>query len=642
MLRHDPDVYLRGSYVVLDFEVCVNDGQYGSAQDPRNQLHLACWKRSGHSGGHVEHKFGNELEQNELVSLLSDPANKPDFIVAHNGAYELAWLRRLGVDIEDIVLFDTLLAEYVLCGNRASPDDKTGLAPIPISLDACCRRRGMIQKDAIVDIWMKNGIPVSDMPSAWLLGRCRLDVRSTETLFISQREALRQSNRLPVLYTRCLLTPVLVDVESQGMCLDPKRVQEKHTETSKLLQEKEAELQQLTGGINWKSSKQVGTYLYECLGFAELKDRRGEPKRTDTGLRLTDAKTLLALKAETPEQKAFINLRGAASKLASALSKNLDYFKHACDNTGGIFHARFNQAITATHRLSSSGNASDAGSVQFQNLPRAFKPLFCARKPEWLVMEIDGSGLEFRVAAFLGDDKQAREDLNNPGWDPHLTTASYMYGIPYDKLYADWRAGDKKADAMRTAAKSETFKPLYGGNKGTKAQERWYAGFRERYSDLARVQSGWVASVLYGKRLITPWGLRYYWPNAKVNNQGYCNVTASVYNYPIQALATAEIIPIALRYFWDATAELRLSGLMRIVNTVHDSVVVELDPVCVEEVKRKALQSFGADVYSYLKTVYGMDFDITLGAGIKLGKHWGEGIEESYNMPPAGGIVRIK
>ena len=642
MRQHDPNVYFSDNYLVLDFEVDVCGGQYGSAQDPRNQLHLAAWKRSGHFGGHVEHKFGNELEQNELVSLLSDPATRPDFIVAHNAGYELAWLKRMGVDIEKLVVFDTLLAEYVLCGNRAAPDDKTGLAPIPISLDACCRRRGMKQKDAIVDIWMKNHIVASSMPSTWLRQRCEQDVTSTELLFLSQRDSLRTSNRLPVLYTRCLLTPVLVDVESQGMCLDPERVQAAHSAAVKSLTVLEQDLQALTGGINWRSSKQVAEYLYDKLKFKELTDRRGEPKRTDTGARSTDAKTLLALKAETPEQKAFIDLRGAASKLASSLSKNLDYFKYACDNSNGIFHARFNQAITATHRLSSSGVPSDAGSVQFQNLPRAFKPLFCARKPEWLVMEIDGSGLEFRVAAFLGDDKQAREDLNNPGWDPHLTTASYMYGIPYDKLYADWRAGDKKADATRYAAKPETFKPLYGGNKGTAAQERWYAGFRERYKDLAAVQSRWVADVRVSRKLVTPWGLRYYWPNAKVNNQGYCNVTASVYNYPIQALATAEIIPVSLWYFWAATAELRRSGRLRIINTIHDSVVVELDPACVEEVKQMALDSFGRDTYSYLKSVYGMNFDITLGCGIKVGRHWGEGIEESYNMPPGGKTERIK
>jgi DNA polymerase I-like protein with 3'-5' exonuclease and polymerase domains len=635
-LQPNPDVYFSKNYLVLDFEVDVRDGQYGASLDPRNQLALACWKEgeSGQTSGH----WGGEFEQKQLLKAVK----KADFLVAHNAKYELGWLKRMGADLESIIVFDTLLAEYVLAGNLASPDDKTGVPPLSLSLDACCRRRGLKQKDRIVDLWMKNGIPVSDMPPRWVEDRCRQDVMTTEQLFLSQRESLRRSNRLPVLYTRCLLTPVLADMETQGMCLDAERVSTTYSEYSEALVKLDQQMSALTGGINWRSPKQAAEFIYDKLGFKERAGKRGEPIRTASGGRATDNKTLATFKAETPEQEQFLQLRKDIGRVASALSKNLEYFKHACDNTEGIFHARFHQAVTATHRLSSSGLPGPAGSVQFQNLPRTFKSLFRARRDNWQVMEIDGSQLEFRVAAYLGQDRAARADLLNPGWDAHIVTASYMYGIPYDDLYARWKAGDKKADAMRTSAKAETFKPLYGGNKGTAAQERWYRGFRDRYMDLARVQEGWVAEVREKLRLITPWGLRYYWPRARVNNQGYCNVTASVYNYPVQALATAEIIPIALVYFWHATAHLRAGGLLRIVNTVHDSVVCELSPGVVEETKKIALDSFTTKVYSYLKDVYALDFDVPLGATLKVGEHWGEGTEESYNVFNDGTTERVK
>jgi DNA polymerase I-like protein with 3'-5' exonuclease and polymerase domains len=183
---------------------------------------------------------------------------------------------------------------------------------------------------------------------------------------------------------------------------------------------------------------------------------------------------------------------------------------------------------------------------------------------------------------------------------------------------------------------------VYGGSKGTPEQERWYKGFRERYSDLAKVQSNWVAEVLHSRRLITPWGLRYYWPNATVSKTGYCNVTASVYNYPVQALATAEIIPVALVALWQSTKNLRAAGRLRVVNTVHDSVVIECAPDVVSELRQIALDSFGRDTYAYLKSVYGLDFDVALGCGIKIGSHWGTGTEESYNMPPGGKVERVK
>lgn len=634
MFAPDVSIYNSPHYLVLDMEVDVRDGGYGSAQDSRNQLALACWKRNGQLSGH----FGNELEQNQLLEAVISA----DFIVAHNAKYELAWLQRMGVDIEDLVVFDTMLAEYVLSGNLAAMDSKDGTKRVEISLDACCRRRGMKPKDRIVDIWMKNGIPVSDMPSSWLLARCKKDVLDTEALFLSQRVSLNQSKRLPVLYTRCLLTPVLVDVESQGMKLDAARVLQEHTKVTTSLIALESQLSTLTGGINWKSSKQVGEYLYDTLKFRELTDRRGEPIRTDSGKRATDSKTLAKLRASTPEQSSFLELRATASKLASALSKNLDYFKHACETNDGVIYGKFNQAVTATNRLSSSGVPTEAGSAQFQNMPRAFKSLFTAREEGWKVMEIDGSGLEFRIAAYLGNDRQARADLANPKWDPHITSAAEMNGLDPDEMFKAWKAGDKRAGELRTAAKEHTFAPLFGKERGNAKEEKWYKEFRRRYSDLGETQKGWVSEVLLRKRLITPWGLRFYWPTARVDNGGYCNVQNSIFNYPIQALATAEIIPVALVYFWHATSHLRESNLLRITNTVHDSVVVELHPDCVSEVRQIAIDSFGKMCYAYLKRVYNMDFDVALGVGIKIGSHWGEGVEESYNVPLDGTCVKIK
>lgn len=631
----NPDIYLSERYLVLDVEVEVRDGRFGSAMDKRNQLALACWRGAGETESH----WGGEFDQERLAEAIS----KCDFIVAHHTKYELGWLSRMGVDTSSIPVFDTLLAEYVLAGNLASTDEKTGLPPLSLSLDTCCRRRGMKQKDKVVDLWMKEGIPVSDMPRKWVEDRCRQDVETTEQLFLSQRRALSLTNRLAVLYTRCALTPVLVDMESQGVCLDPSRVDAAFVSYTERLQTLEAQMSSMTGGINWRSSKQAGEFIYDTLGFKELRDRRGEPKRTASGSRATDQKTLQLLSAETAEQREFLELRRELGKTSAALSKNLTYFQHACEHSEGIFHAQFNQAVTATHRLSSSGLPTVAGSVQFQNLPRAFKPLFRAREAAWRIMEIDGAQLEFRVAAQLGGDRQAIADIADPEFDAHLTTASYMFQKPYEELLARYRAGDKKVGELRTQAKPETFKPLFGGSKGTAAQERWYKGFRERYKDLAKVQEGWVSAVRKDLRLVTPWGLRYYWPRAKVSNSGYLNVTASVYNYPIQGFATAEIIPIALVGFWHATSLLRSSHRIRIVNTVHDSVVVEYHPDVEEELKQIALDNFGRFCYDYLQNVYNYTFDkVPLGVGIKCGEFLGEGVEEAFNIYQNGKVEKLK
>jgi DNA polymerase I-like protein with 3'-5' exonuclease and polymerase domains len=254
------------------------------------------------------------------------------------------------------------------------------------------------------------------------------------------------------------------------------------------------------------------------------------------------------------------------------------------------------------------------------------------------MVEIDGSQLEFRVAADLGKDKQAIEDILNPDFDAHVQSAAIMNGIPYDEFLREYRAGSKQHKNLRTAAKVDTFKPLYGGESGTKKQKKWYKEFKERYQGIADAQHGWVNEVLSTKRLITEWGMRYYWPRAKVGRDGYVNVKSSVYNYPVQAFATAEIIPIAVASLWH---QLHGRDDVRIVNTVHDSVILEVRPDAVEAVSKAGIQAFGVDVYDYLREVYDYEFTVPLGCGITVGTHWSEGIEESYNIWPNGKVEKV-
>lgn len=613
----DPNVYCSDNYTVVDIEVDTSQGDFGRPIYPANRGLLACWRTKE---GILKKCWGNELEWGELYDDIANAR----FIVAHNSKYELSWFLRAGIDISHILPFDTQLAEYVLLGNLVSGHADSGIPPTSISLDSCAARRGWSRKDPIVDLLMEHRINPRDMPRKWLEDRCFQDVLTTHELFKHQREALKSSNRLPVLYTRCLLVPVLADIQAQGMQLDNERVQTVYAEYASKSGEMEQRISVQTGGINVNSSKQLGEYLYDKLGFEEIRDRRGNPKRTPTGSRKTDSKTLAILGAESEPQRTFISLYKEQSRLADAISKNLRFFKGICDDFSGKFYADLNQTRTATHRLSSTGISTAYGGVQFQNLPKAFKRLFKASTAGWYIAETDGSQLEFRVAAYLGDDTQARADIDNPDFDAHITSGAAKEDIEYDILLARYREGDKKAKEIRDAAKPDTFKPLYGGSKGTKKQERWYSEFKRRYSGLAETQKQWVSTVLHDKKLVTPWGLTFFFPNARMSKSGYVNVGNAVYNYCIQALATAEIIPIALVYLYHSILAAGLGSKVKFVNTVHDSVVCEIAPDVVDEYKRIAGECFTTRVYAYLRKVYKMEFDVPLAAETKIGQFWGE------------------
>ena len=617
----DTDYYWTPNFLVLDFEIDTSHGDYGHPVHPDNGMLLACWNLGPHHPAFEDEDKVYYLWANEYgLALLLEHLNAADLLVAHNAKYELGWLLRCGFDISTILVYCTKIGEYVLRGN---------LKHISTSLDACCRRRKWVAKDPVVDHMMSRGVNPTEIPRPWLLGRCVQDVLSTRDLFFDQRGDLESSDRLALVYTRCLLSPVLAEMEMEGMALDPELVYAEHAEMSARLSALEVELQRLAD-INWNSDLQVAEYVYEKLGFEELTNKKGEPIRTDGGKPKTDKDTLAALQAHTPEQKSFKEVYQEYNAVSSRLSKYLDFYYAVCKQQGGVFSATFNQTTTKTHRLSSSGmripfehREGKSGGTQFQNQPREYKKFFCAKRPGHLFTEEDGSGLEFRVAGLVGNDQQIKDDINNPDFDPHYQSAMVMGG--YDSY-------DQVTKEERTAAKADTFKPLFGGESGTKHQKRYYEAFKKRYSGLAQTQEKWLYEALNTKRLVLPWGMQFFYPHIKMDNSGYVNERTKIFNGPIQSFATAEIIPIQAVYLYHY---LKVNPHVEayLVNTVHDSVLAEVHPESLQEYTKLVVDSWG-QVFHYVEDMYGMQLEgMPLGTEISSGTHWGTpDHEEAYNI----------
>ncbi len=159
----DPEaLYGSSNYIVLDFETDTGGGTYGSAIKPDNGIVLACWKLAT---GQINRLWGSEFQMEPLLEAISHA----DFLVAHNAKYELMWLKRCGLDLSQVMVFDTKIAEYVLLGNLASGDDYN--KPRSTSLGACATRRGMPAKDPVVDVLIRNGHNPVGLPRTWLEGR---------------------------------------------------------------------------------------------------------------------------------------------------------------------------------------------------------------------------------------------------------------------------------------------------------------------------------------------------------------------------------------------------------------------------------------------------------------------------------------
>lgn len=624
------------TWLAFDKETTTKD--FGSPLVAENRLVLTAWRPEG----------GVTCDAPpEAMGDFWRAVEEADVLVAQNAKFEAGWMHRMGYDPTGKVWWDTMLAEkLLLCGKSA-----------PLNLGAMARRYGIPDKEEIIDRQFKAGVDTLDMSPRLVRARCRRDVRTTARIYLAQRKRAEALGLTRVIETRCLLTPILAVMEAAGMHLDRERVTDEYRVASEHLGQVRANLEKLVGGINLRSPAQKAHFFYGTLGLPEETDYKGRPRRGKPskqfpdGVPKTDKAAVARLErlATTPEQLAFFALMREHAKLDARLSKNLEFFYGiVTERSPPIFHGVFNQHVTHTDRLSSSGRPqtfslwTKAKSVQFQNMPRDLKRVFTARTPGWKMVEADGAQLEFRVAAFLGQDRQAMEDIRNPDFDVHVVSAAAMEEVPYDELLARVRAEDKVAVEMRRAAKSYSFKPLYGGTRGTEKEERWYKAFAERYKDLVQVQNEWMDQVLAsGGTLVTPWGMRFHWDYEMVKRGREMvaidratkkQIRTMVCNYPVQALATAEIIPIALVALWRRVHRAGLRVLF--VNTIHDSVVAEVHPDDVTSYVEAVQKAFTVDVFHYLRTRYGLRFNVPLGCGVKVGDYWGEGTEVSYTFDP--------
>ena len=225
--------------------------------------------------------------------------------------------------------------------------------------------------------------------------------------------------------------------------------------------------------------------------------------------------------------------------------------------------------------------------------------------------------MEFRVAACLAQDPVALKEIHDLV-DIHAVTAEFF-------------------GCSRQDAKAHTFQPLYGGNGSTKKQKEYARFFRKKYSAIAKMQNGWCHDVVSSpeRKLVLPYGMVYNFPNSNLQADGYISGSTNIYNFGVQGLATAEIIPVSLAHMWH-----NLPDGIEIINTIHDSIICEVREDMQEEWLKLCIQSMTFAVYDFFERVYGYPIKVPLGLGAKLGDRWGAGSERTFQVEN-GAVVEI-
>jgi len=316
---------------------------------------------------------------------------------------------------------------------------------------------------------------------------------------------------------------------------------------------------------------------------------------SDSGFK-TDRLTLNKIAGEAEgEFKDFIDsiLRhNAISTYLNTFVEGLQNFT----NDNGLLHPKFMQAVTATGRLSSRD-------PNFQNQPRGntfpIRKVIQSRFEGGQIIEVDFAQLEFRTAVFLAQDKQGMEDIKNK-IDVHRFTADVI-GV------------------SRQDAKAHTFKPLYGGTTGTDAEKKYYKTFAEKYKGISKWHEELQTQAITYKRIKLPTGREYSFPYAERMPWGGSSYGTQIKNYPVQGLATADIVPLACIKIYKLMNEQKVKSLL--INTVHDSIVADVYPG-EEAVMSKIFDEGTASVIPALDEYYGINFNVPLDTEIKMGYNW--------------------
>jgi DNA polymerase-1 len=269
--------------------------------------------------------------------------------------------------------------------------------------------------------------------------------------------------------------------------------------------------------------------------------------------------------------------------------------------TDGKLHVRLTQHMTSTGRFSGRD-------PNMQNMPRGgtfpVKRVFISRFAGGKIMEADFAQLEFRVAAYLSQDEVAIKEVTE-GFDVHSYTAQVIS-----------EAGQATS---RQEAKAHTFAPLYGatGYGRTPAEAKYYEHFTEKYKGIARWHRELAKEVLTYKKITTPSGRQFSFPDAKRRKNGTVTNFTAIKNYPVQSFATADIVPVILIEINKRMANMQSC----IVNSVHDSIVIDIHPDEEAQVIG-VIESVNGDLKEIIDNKFKINFNVPLLLEAKLGVNW--------------------
>lgn len=358
------------------------------------------------------------------------------------------------------------------------------------------------------------------------------------------------------------LMHVLEKMELTGVKVDLAQLGEFAAELREEMNEREARIREMAvmPELNISSPRQIGELLFDKLKLDS------KAKKTARGSYTTDEATLTALSDKHPIIEEILEFR-AVKKL---LSTYIEPFPMFVNKQTGRVHTTFNQALTATGRLSSSN-------PNLQNIPirtergKEIRKAFVAGSADGLIVSADYSQIELRIMAHLSQDQHLIQAFRN-GVDVHAATAEKIFGVPHEEVTAD----------QRRVAKTANFGIMYGISSFGLSQrlgisrseaKKLIDDYFNAFPAIRSFIDDTIAAARENGYVETIFGRRRYLPDINARNATVRALAErNAVNAPIQGTA-ADIIKLAMIGVDRKMAEEGLRSKM--VLQIHDELLFD-------------------------------------------------------------------
>jgi DNA polymerase I len=513
---------------------------------------------------------------------LADSDMKKWVYDAKRSQVSLSWH---GMKLEGIC-FDPFLASYLLDPSETNH-----------TLSEIAKRNGLSlpSNEAVYGKGAKRAVPSCEVIGEHAARKAaavyRLQGKLEEEMHAEQLTRLFYDLELP-------LASVLGDMESKGVRVNRERLDEMGVLLLEKLEKLTEQIYELAGvSFNINSPKQLGEILFDRLNLPVY-------KKTKTGYS-TSADVLEKLESAHEIIPLILEFR----QLGKLQSTYIEGLKKVISDKDGKIHTLFNQAVTATGRLSST-------EPNLQNIPirleegRKIRQAFVPSEDGWIILAADYSQIELRILAHISGD-EALIDAFQRDMDIHTRTAMDVFGVEEEEV----------TSLMRRQAKAVNFGIVYGISDYGLSQnlnitrkqaaefiEQYFSVFPDvkRYMD--RIiedahKQGYVTTLLNRRRILPDINSRNF------NLRSFAERTAM--NTPIQGTA-ADVIKLAMVNMAKRMEEEKVAS--RMLLQVHDELIFE--------VPEQELDKMRALVPEVMESA--LPLDVPLKVDVNYGPSWYE------------------